>query len=795
MVQFSPYPQADNDPNYLGLSKEPGALNPNKAMGKLFEGMGDMIEMGVKGLDTITKQNLEDELSGGLAGQRNAEIARAENTLKALNGGASDPSTQPVDPSESVKPLSFAENTPQQSNPIGDRTSSPDSSSSPAAMPSDLTSNLNRLGKLNEANSAGRFSSTQMNMNAQAIVSDIMQRYPGYRSDILKTTRQMGFGQSEYLNDLKTQINQIQTKLDAKDTKDQEWENKNRDMLTGTKDAPGIDPNYFNIPKEVRRSDAYRDKLQTQLGQFEARTTFNKDIQTELATKKARNEDIREQQVKAATDTVNTFLATSLTGTVNAMGYKNVNALIADMNSGKDHTPEEINNMNKAMEQFKQAHILRATNYMNNTKVGDTTIAGILGGPDKVKEIATNSAAPLDAIQRGISEKNFTLAGAAAQEAQMRIDRVGLAISKAHPLVDNLGALEKKWGSPVLQDVLQQNPQAQQAVRGVANQLITGGTMSIALGRPNPNTGQPYTVNDIFKDFKNLGVTDPGKKIDPNDAAALMDHVKKNILAAPPQLAATFAKATFTSDLFARVPDKDKLGFLVNYANPEMTKKVLEASKNDPDLLNQYKEFIHTGILASTQKTVSDFKTVQDSQSTAFNANKYYKMVFNPETNRVDLTMTPTESIYTELGQTTSRYGSINAQLKVVRNTVADLNKGLGILEPVLKADSSKISGEMFQMLKGIGVKMQVKDDDVGSPALKFTDDQLPSSGHVGDLDSWTKNPAGNVAPQLQAPVMASGGQRASTNLSDHPLLGMRVDDIPEGMSARDFLKKLQERP
>lgn len=818
MAMFSPYPQATNDPSYIGLSKEPGPIAPNKAMGKLFEGMGDMLEMGVKGLDTIHKQNIEDELSSKLESERNAEIYRAENTLKGLNGGGAALTAEGPQGAQAPIPTDATQATPYSSTEartggfqVGMRTDSTDSLDAPASssgpMPGDLSGGLNRLSRMGEANAAGKFSSTSMQMNAQAIVSDLKQRYPGYRADITKVARSLGFGNDGYLADLRTQINQTQAKIDAKETKDQAWENTNRDKIAI------LDPGYFGQPRDVRRSDDNRDRLQTQIGQFEARTTLNNDVLKGLEVKHKRGEDVKLDVTQAATDTANTFLAATMTGVNNVMGYKNVTDIQKEIASGKSFTPDETTRIAAALEQFKQAHIARVLDYLHNTKMGNTTVAGIMT-EDEAQKLARNSANTIDTIQRAVSEKNYTQAGAAAMEAQMRLDRVGLQISKDHPVADRMEVLNKKFGTPVMQNILQLNPTMMAPLTATSNQLITGSTLSIASGSNNPATNKPYTVNDIFNDYKRLGVSSTGPT--PNDAAALMGHVRDNILAAPPELGVKFAKAAFTDDLFARVPAKEKLPFLVNYANPQMTAKVLELSKHDPDLLNQYKSFIQNGVLAATSQTVSDFKTVQNSTSTAFNANPYYTMVFDPNTNRINLKTKTSEELYAELGTTPSRYANIRSQLRTVQKTTDDLNKGLNILDPVLKSEKSTISPEMINLLNSAGVKVDIPDT-TGSPAadtteqprpsakkktskstpisnsaLGFATDDMPSSGNVGALDNFLTNPAGNVAQKT--PVMAQGGNKKNTNLTAEDLLSITTDDIPEGMSARDFLKQLKER-
>lgn len=816
MTIFSPYPKDTTDPNYLGLSKEPERLRANTGLGTMLSGIGDMFEIGVKGIESIQKKGIEEEGTARLTSEQNAEIYRAEQTLKGLNGGgkaltATGPQGGMSDGSE--MPFADAEKPRTGGFTVTPRASTPEDSNVPTSLPSDLSGGLNRLQRMGEANAAGKFTSTGMNMNAQAITSDLLQRYPGYAKEIRATAHSLGFGQTAYLTDLKTQINQVTARMDAKDTKDAAWEDKNRDTLSF------LQPNYFDLPKEVRRSEQFRDNLQTQIGKFEARTTLNNDVLKELEVKHKKGEDIKEETARNATDQANTFLAATMTGNSNVMGFKNVNAIQATISdrlaSGKGFTPEEEKNIGLALEQFKQAHAQRVLQWARTTKINDTTVAGIMG-QDKLNELVKNSTLSIDMIQKGLNEKAYTIAGAAAMESQGMLDRAGLAISKRYPITTDMEVLGKKLGTPILQNIIQNSPNTTAALTAASNQILTGSMLSISLGKNNPDTNKPFTVNDIFNDYKKLGVNGDLKGANPNDAQAVMENVKKNILTVPPEIGVKFAKAAFTDDLFARVPAKEKLTFLVNYANPEMTAKVLELSKHDPELLNQYKSFIQNGVLAATQQTVSDYKTVQGSTSTAFNANPYFSMTFNPETNRIDLKTKSSEELYSELGTTPSRYGNIRTQLKTVQKTVNDLNAGLAIIDPVLKSEKNTISPEMIQLLNTAGVKVDIPDT-TGSPAadtteqprsrrvskrkgeapisvaaLNFAAEDLPPSGNVGSLDSFFKNPAGNVSPK--APVLAQGGNKKNINLTNEDLLSITTDDIPDGMSAKDFLTVLKNR-
>jgi hypothetical protein len=138
---------------------------------------------------------------------------------------------------------------------------------------------------------------------------------------------------------------------------------------------------------------------------------------------------------------------------------------------------------------------------------------------------------------------------------------------------------------------------------------------------------------------------------------------------------------------------------------------------------------------------------------------------------------------------------------------IRDLNDGLTMMAPIWKATG--ISPE--DGLKALGIDLKApKDEGVvgaikagvkslgdadrerakrmdeklkGRPTsqLNFEAADLPPSG---DLGEFIKNPTGDHAPPKKA---------TSVNLSNEDLLGIRVDDIPEGVSARDYIQYLQK--
>lgn len=139
---------------------------------------------------------------------------------------------------------------------------------------------------------------------------------------------------------------------------------------------------------------------------------------------------------------------------------------------------------------------------------------------------------------------------------------------------------------------------------------------------------------------------------------------------------------------------------------------------------------------------------------------------------------------------------------------VSNLNMGLKNMAEIAKTEGTNVDAYLFKVLKDNGFRPDKDIDGVpaqvmralitgnggkvkdapSSPVQRFAPEDVR-----GDLSSFLTNPAGSQGQQTTSqdgPHQRRGVIKG--NLSDEQLIGIQTDEIPEGMSARDFIKMLK---
>ena len=96
MAPFAPYSGTANQPSYLGYSKEPDRVQPNKAGKIALEGIGDLFSGIVGGIDELNQQGIQKGAYKAVDEEVNADIGRMENTILQManpTGTAPSPAT------------------------------------------------------------------------------------------------------------------------------------------------------------------------------------------------------------------------------------------------------------------------------------------------------------------------------------------------------------------------------------------------------------------------------------------------------------------------------------------------------------------------------------------------------------------------------------------------------------------------------------------------------------------------------------------------------------------------------
>lgn len=834
MTIFTPYTSSPPDPNYLGYSKSPDAIKPNTGVGKALEGVGEMWETGVKGWDTMEKKNLEDEANKAFMAANQEEVTRLEEVHRKISGGQVPGQAAPVQTDSTGKPIPFTEDETQK--PVGPFRRE-DSAEEP--LPPAATKQINYLQKISQAGINGRMTGTGVQMNGEAILSDLLQRYPSRASEIRSLAAKHGFGEGRYANQLRTEINQFQQQVSAKDNRDETWENTNRDWLIGTPELPGIDPDYFKRPKEVRRAPEARDYYQSKIGNVEAIKKYNEleKSSIELRAARSKKEDVVIDTKRLYTNEISVDYGISFTALMGRMGFKGVDSVEKFMEAWKSdprsNDPAQREILGQQLEQFKVSQIDKWTRKASRDTIGKDTVLSLIkkDGMDEAHGVVLASIA---SFQRMIdakgSDASFAAASADARVATGFTDLKHRKMIESNPSLAGIEAWRKIVGEQVWgQQYINAEGAVRMPVDNAMRLALDVTTNALGTGTPDPRTGQPQTVTTILQKYSHdWEINGKGGQVKPQDLSALMDRIKSNLMndKMPIETSIKFAKSVFTDHaLFSQLKGTDKQKFLSQYASPAVTERIYNLG--DPELIDNYKRWLNNAVVATAHETASNYNAVVNrgtspgTTGTAFDATPYFNLTFDPKTNRIEGSIASNDKVYSDVGTTPTRYGSIVNQLKTVRSTVDKLNQTIGIIAPVLQKEKTTISPEITSLLQSMGIKIKVEEgakppaslpiknnaDSVyrnspptlqmqtpasGVKAPGFADENLPPSGNVGTIDAFLANPAS----VMKAPVKAEGGntKKKSINLSDSDWMNISVDNIPEGMSAKDFIKVLQQR-
>lgn len=891
MAIFTPYTSSPNDPNYLGYSKQPDPVKPDLSAAKIIEGLGETVDLGIKGYDEYNKQSIIHEGSARFTGANKAKIDELQALRDKLSGGKNIPGYVPPEPSagedSASPPMSFAAPPETDMPPVGPFNRSGtigDEKDKP--LPPQVTRSIDRLRKLAEVGLNDKINSTGLQMNGEAIMSDLLQRYPGYSEQIRSLASRYGFGDVQQIRQLQTEINQFLNAKNSEDAKHEAWENTNRAGLTGTKERPGADPDYFRRSHEERRSPQYRDYLQERLGHLDAISSMNNLEKSSIELSNAKDAGTANKVLSGEESRAQTVFGSMFTHEMRKVGIdvQNVDDFMEklrnDPNMLDSTRQQQVGQALEALKTTFKSRMLREAGGMKVGDQGDTRLS--VGTSDKLGAIYDRTASVIGEMQKIVSSKgakeSFDFANIAGRETEAWTNVQTRKIQKDLPSIAMMKPLRDHVGDNIAAQLYQtQGSAIKSKIDDGAKLLISGTVTGIVTGAPDKTTGRPMTISDTLRKYTNdwdLGKYDSTTgqmAVKPQDLNALSQQIKANILNPnfPTDWAVKHANYFFDNNFFANIKDSEKYKFLAEYGSPEMSKRIL--SLGDAELTQKYKSWLGDAARTTTQQVISDFQKVaetSENQGTKFknyDTTRFYDLVFDPKTNRIVETYASPQTIIaaTKIERpngvsTVDSYAhdSVTRGLATVKNTVSKLNTVLGILEPVLKQEKSEVSPELLGTLTSMGIKIKVEEgaansrrtppvqpldlpvplpgkrsendggtlDQVAditnispaslqmqSPAprvntrinpnyptgvriqskLGFADEQLPSSGNVS-VEDFVANPSG----VLKTPVKAQGGvgKRKSSNLSDSDWMNIQVDAIPDGMSARDFIKVLQQR-
>lgn len=352
--------------------------------------------------------------------------------------------------------------------------------------------------------------------------------------------------------------------------------------------------------------------------------------------------------------------------------------------------------------------------------------------PDVIKGIREQALGDLDPVIKNLGVKETGVAYAAANIIKHSQDQTLLRLSDKYPQTRTLKAIGTQVGDSAMSVIVQQSGILPELSKAIADKGIAA-VVDTESGKPPPPVSELLDNHGPYKSAKTSQVT----------VRQLLEAVKH-----PDPAVATRAVQSLYGDatFFANVDSADKQRIFTTLARPDVYQKVKQVGG---EAFDTYKNWME-------QNFVTVFKQGMDDLQSAVTNNKF-KWSFNPDTLQFKAETLP------QYRMEKNRFtGQMDDPAQAY---VAKINQGLRAVAPLMKdvygADAPTHVAQLVQSAPGINFAAAPKGTVLGEIA--------------GAIGGWFR-------------------EHVKFQEAPEAIMGVRVDNIPEGMSARDFIRMLQTK-
>lgn len=234
----------------------------------------------------------------------------------------------------------------------------------------------------------------------------------------------------------------------------------------------------------------------------------------------------------------------------------------------------------------------------------------------------------------------------------------------------------------------------------------------------------------------------------------------------------------------------------------EVTKKLWDHGQEHPGDWAKYSNWAKAEASTQIKTVVSDLNRIQadfEHKSSTGLPGSQVKVAWDNERHIVKFLNhdgTPLDMLQSTISG--SKLSNLNGYLTNLANIAKKEGSNIDayvfkVLKDAGWSPTKEIDGVPAQLMRGMIISNGGKVNEKGPVGVTAPISRFAPEDVGGDLKSFLTNPGGS-----RQPSDASGTQSYQTrgvikgNLSDETLLGIRTDEIPEGMSARDFIRQLK---
>jgi len=634
----------DQAPSFLGYSQGTDRAQPNKALGLLFEGIADIGEQAIQGVDTVNKQNIEKLVYNGVDKIRDEEFG--------VNA-AVDMQNTPV-----VQPL------------VGN-----DDEGTP--LPPAIDQHAKRqMEGLTEAMNQGKLTDLQYSTRLTALSRSIRAQYPGYRSEIDQMIRQVTG--MDPANETRRNLLQAweQGQAQARKSKDdyQSFKDKNLDDLPDGHDDMG--------EGEVREYVRQRQKQRRDVQDASAR------MENAVKMGNASKEKLTEH----ATTAVSGIIYSSVDKGMQGAGWKNFqNRVMEYVKTGKAPSEEEANQIRAGFLQLKSELTQAAyAPLRSQIKKEDGTVSSVesIIGVDAAKKIVDSQLGILNEIESAITSKDFGALGILGRKIESMKDESLVRLYQADPIIPALQALRSAGGDNLAALVYGEGENLRKITKVVSDvtksKLITGqgGTLN-EQGRELLGNSEVTAEPKAVRKF----VESPGVIL---TNSQVPEEVKLNTLRAYSGGAKFLQEFSATDGNRGGDPRDSQMRAYQALVNGAITKEAIKLRDKDPEAWNNYKQFAQEGFNNLYRQEISTIETAGDKGGAftidcdeATQSFKYNETALGADRRKAN-----------------AQWGVDSSAKNQVELAVDRFNRGFNSLKEIYSAEGSDVKANIGQFIE-----------------------------------------------------------------------------------------------
>lgn len=565
MAIFDPEPQAQGEPNYIHYSRGVGKPEANLTGTEMVKGITNIFDSAVKATDFTFKENIREGLQSKVKDELSPLLDPMVEQGKAIGS-----------PQQAID--QYKAQNPQQA---GDILLHPG-----GEVPPGLNDFKGAVSKLQQANNAGVISQPYINSRLEGIVRDAKNQYPGYGDYIDRTIHE--------ITGIKP-ANALMADLFAQSEAAKGNAQKERDSRVNFVKTEGqYLRNYPDLVKGILdgsrslEEGAYR--VAQERGNEWQLDRGLKQIQYDQAQGKQDKETYDKQATLFGNDHISSVITQMYNTATGGQSLQDIQSQIHNARMGTGPMPDakQIQTMNDQLgaQMSSAREFLRQEYNRPRKELGGNSFSSILG-PDAINKKIDEVLQPLKDIHTDIGGQNLGLAHASSNIIAVSRDQGIAKMMPMGPYLTGLSVIRHSGGEQAA-GIAMTNADFMQGVTNEMKGLLNHAQVT--------TLGGQTTGNDVAKKYKEFS------QARPDDAKAVpfstfMDKIIQPALAkdTPPEMFENFAKAFFGQGNQAWMTNfkdtPEKMQLWSKLTSPEITQKMIELGKTNPQLLKDYQNW------------------------------------------------------------------------------------------------------------------------------------------------------------------------------------------------------------